>query len=224
MSGKKRKTLNHSGQGAASNHSVQGAVSEQTSEQTSEHTSIFGKKKKYKINYKRLSLLVGGVALLIGLIVGIVFWSRPSDGEKKVYDVLVQLRDQKNSDPIEDAKSSAKKGDVVSLRVTGSEWSKTEKISYLILKMELTEEEAQKIVQSETKKLKEKEALEKGIANEEMLKNMPREEKANFLVEDVLFREYRINFEKLPEFDEKEVRNGQPFEEKIFGWEIVEKK
>lgn len=182
-----------------------------------------GKRRKYKIDYKRLGVLIGGVILVIGIIGGGIWFFKNRGGEVKVYEALVQLKDQTSSDAEEDAKNSAKAGDVILVREAGQEWSKTEKISYLILKMKLNEEQAQQLVQPKTKKISEEEALEKGIVNEEMLKEMPKEEKEQMLVENVLFREYRVKIEEL-EFDFMKVREKQPFEEEVFGWEVVQKK
>ncbi len=184
------------------------------------------KKKKYKIDYKKLVILAGGAILLIGIVGGgIWFFKKQAEkkGEVKIYDVLVQLKDQKSSNLEEDAQNSAKAGDVILVRETGGEWSKTERISYLILKMKLDEKQAQKIVQPKTEKLSKDEALEKGVVQEEQLKDMEKEELKMMLVETVLFREYRVKIEEL-EFDLMKVREKQPFEEEEFGWEIVEKK
>lgn len=181
------------------------------------------KKKKYKINYKRLGILLGGVVLIIGLIIGGIWFFKDRGGEVKVYEALIQLKDQTSSNEQEDAKSSAKAGDVLLVREAGQEWSNTEKISYLIIKMRLNQEQAQDLTKSKTKKLSKKEALEKGIINEEMLKEMPKEEQEQMLTENVLFREYRVKIEEL-DFDFMKVREKQPFENQEFGWEIVEKK
>ncbi len=181
------------------------------------------KKRKYKIDYRNLSFLIGGLILLIGIIGGGIWFFKSKKGEVKVYDALVMLKDQKSANSEEDAKNSAKKGDVILIRETGQEWSKTEKISYLILKIKLNEKQAQKIVQAKTKKLSKDEAKEKGLVDDERLKTMEKEELEQTLKEDILFREYRVKIEKL-EFDPMKVRNEQPFEDEEFGWSLVEKK
>ncbi len=77
-------------------------------------TTEIAKKKKYKIDYKKLGILVGGVILLIGIIGGGIWFFRlkleEGVDEIKTYDLLVQLKDQKSANLEEDAKNSAKKG------------------------------------------------------------------------------------------------------------------
>lgn len=182
------------------------------------------KKVKYKIDYKKLSFLGGFLILIVAIVWGSFYFFKNRDGgEEKIYDVVIQLRDRTNSDPEEDARSSAKKGDVVLIRNAGQEWSTTEKVSYLIIKMKLDEKQSQKIVQSKTKKLSKDEAKEKGLLDDEMLENISKEELEQTLKEDVLFREYRVKIEEM-DFDPMKVREAQPFPDEEFGWEIVEKK
>lgn len=103
------------------------------------------------LRYWRLILFV---LVIIGAIYGIYrgivyFWG----GEEKVYQVLVTTYDDKLSDPEEDKRSSMKKGYVVGVYAENHEWSESEKLSYLILKMKLTEEEAQKITEPVKKEI-----------------------------------------------------------------------
>ncbi|MBT3356537.1 hypothetical protein HN399_04290 [bacterium] len=197
---------------------------EQQEEMSKHETKRPKKRVKYKIDYKKLGLLFGGLLLMIALVYGGIWFFRSRDGgEIKVYDAVIQLRDRTNSDPEEDARNSAKKGDVILVRETGKEWSTTEKVSYLIIKMKLSEKEAQKIVQPKTKKLSKDEAKEKGVVNDEMLKEMEKEELNQALTQAVIFREYRVKIEDM-DFDLMKVREAQPFPDKEFDWEIVEKK
>jgi hypothetical protein len=181
-------------------------------------------KVKYKVDYKKLSFLIGGAILIGGLIWGgIYFFRSKNKTEYKVYDAAIQLRDQKNSNPEEDARSSSKKGDVILIRETGREWSDTEKVSYLIIKIKLSDEQAQKIVQAKATNLSKEEALEKGILNEEMSKDMQKEELDQLLKEDILFREYRIDIDKLG-LDLEKIQKERKIPEEEFNWKIVEKK
>ena len=182
-------------------------------------------KTKYKIDYKKFGTLLSGIVLLVAIIFGgIWFFGRDKkDDPIKVYDVAVQLKDQKNSDPEEDAKNSLKAGDAALVRETGREWSNTEKISYLIIKMKIRQSQAQKLMESETKKLSEKEAIERGLADEERMKEMTKEERKEALKEVVRLRKYRIKIEEL-DFDPMRVREAQPFPNQEFGWKIVERK
>lgn len=184
------------------------------------------KKEQYKISYKKLGFRVGGMILVIGLVWGgIGFFKKRAEiqGETKVYEVLIQLQDQVNPDPEEDAKSSAKKGDAILVRETGKVWSKTERISYLILKIKLNEDQAQKIVQAKTRKLSKKEGLEKGLIDNDKLEKFNNQTPKQELTEDILFREYRVKIEEL-DFDWMKVRERQPFEKEVFEWEMIQKK
>ncbi len=189
-----------------------------------QENSTVKKKVRYKIDYKKLGFLFGVIVLLAGIIWGVIhFFSSRDKSEYKIYDAAIQLRDRSNSDPEEDARSSAKKGDVILVRETGREWSDTEKVSYLIIKIKLNEEQAQKIVQSKTKKLSKDEATKKGILNEEMSKEMQKEELEQLLKEDVLFREYRIDVDKL-ELDLEKIQKEGIIPDEEFTWRNVEKK
>lgn len=186
-------------------------------------------KSRYRIEWKKLVLLIGALVLLAAIVFGVwwFFWGRDKkDDPVMVYDVAVMLKDQNQKDPEEDLKSSLKAGDVVLTRETGREWSNTERISYLILKMKLKQSEAAKLTEPETKKLSEKEAKEKGLIPEERgerEEEMEKEELEQRLIQTVRARKYRINIEDM-DFDISQVRNGQPFPDKEFGWGIVEKK
>jgi hypothetical protein len=183
-------------------------------------------KSRYQINWKKLGTLIGGVVLIIALLAGIwwLIWGRDKqDDPVAVYDVAVMLKDQTNSDPEEDARTSLKAGDVVLARETGREWSDTEKISYLILKMKLKQSQAMKLVEPEYVELSEKEAIEEGLIDKERMGEMEKVELEEFLKKDVRARMYRIKIEDL-EFDPMQVRNAQPFPDQEFDWKIVEKK
>ena len=70
------------------------------------------------------------------------------EGERdgtKLYDVLIKLGDNTSPDPEEDERACYKEGDIVIVRPTGHMWSDTEKNSFLIVQLYLTEEEAQNL-------------------------------------------------------------------------------
>ena len=187
------------------------------------------KKSRYRIEWKKLVLLVGALVVLAAIVFGVrwFFWGRDKkDDPVKVYDVAVMLKNQNQKDPEEDMKSSLKAGDVVLARETGREWSNTERISYLIIKMKIKESEAAKLTEPETEKLSEKEAKEKGLLPEEdenRDEKMEKEELEQRLIQTVRARKYRIKIEDM-DFDISTVRNAQPFPNEEFGWSIIEKK
>lgn len=144
----------------------------------------------------------------------------------------MQVRDQNaNGDEKENAKTSLKKGDVLLAQEEGHNWSTTEKVSYLILKINLTEKQREKLVDSVYKKLTRKE-IKKELEN---FKNgrddIPDEEIDRYKEElknrkdVVVLRKYRINMEKyFPDFVANDLVVGQPYEDKVFDWSIVQKK
>lgn len=174
---------------------------------------------KYQIDKKALAIRIIFFLLIGAIAWGAFFWLKKGDGEQisgevKTWDVLVQTKDQTNPNPDEDARSSFKAGDVVLVRESGREWTTIEKSSYLILKMKLTAEQAQKLTQPETIELSEKEALEQGILSEEMKKELPKEELEQMLKKEVRARMYRIDLDKIDSSDK----------EKEYEWKVVEEK
>lgn len=162
---------------------------------------------KYKPSWIKISLLALGLVALIagGYFLVKKFW--PS-APQTVYEMVVQVRDQPDEDPVEDARTNMKKGDVLVAFPVGHKWSETEKTSYLILKMKLTQEQLKKLTTPE----KEQAEQESGDAK---AKHPP--------AKIIRMRPYRIKIEQL-NFNLDDFSNGQPFTDKIFGWEIVEKK
>ena len=178
---------------------------------------------------KKNLIIIGVVALVFvvgALLKTYVFKSAP----KQIYEVAIMVRSQKNSDPSEDRKTSLKRGDVLVTQKDGHNWSKTESISYLILRMNLTEEQAQKLTQAKTREISEKELSdeERGRIEEEKqrAKDEDREYHEEPRQETLIAREYYID---MTEFDEQgfkavDLISGQPFQEEVFDWGIVERK
>ncbi len=158
---------------------------------------------------KKTIIIIVVIAVLVLAVWGI--WEllsrdkNPSGEEqaKTVYQVMVAIRDQKSSDPVEDARSSLKAGDVLLVKSgENSPWSDTEKTSSLILKMELFPDEVQKLVESVTEKNSDSEEAQENIT---------------------LLRKYRIDFDEI-DFDAEKWNGVQPFDDKTFDWSIVEEK
>lgn len=177
------------------------------------------RKKKFAIVLViALVLIVGGWFIVTKVI-------KPAP--KQAYDVAVMVRSQ-GGGGADDAKSNLKKGDVLAIQKQGHNWSKTEKISYLILEMELTQEQKQKLMQPKTKELDKEESLEKGLIRQEELEGenaMSGAELEERLKQTVSAREYYIDFDELPkDFKPADLINNQPFEGQVFDWGIVDKK
>ncbi len=180
-----------------------------------------------KIFFHKLLFVFIFVALLgVGFLLFNQFYHPPA---KQIYEVAVMVRDQHNSDPEEDRRTSLKKGDVLVVHPEGHNWSRTEKISYLILKMKLTKTQAEKLTRPEEEKLSRSERKKR---LEEMTKDRNLKKEEIKRIEEELKQErkvirarlYKIDLSKLGEFKPVDLLKGQPFQDKIYDWSIVEKK
>lgn len=153
---------------------------------------------------------------------------------KFLYQAAIFPYDQKSSNPAEDQKSSHKRGDVLVIKKEEEgkkiSWSRTERITYLILKLELTEEQAQKLTMADEREIPEKDwsEEEKQMAAEEKQRAEAegREYQPEPKRETLRPRLYYVDLSKKPfnDFDRNVLLTGQPWEEDIFNWSIVEKK
>ncbi len=168
--------------------------------------------------------------LILIVVLGVLWLAKKylfKTAPKSLYDVAVVVRDQRSSD----GGQSLKVGDVLLTKEDGHKWSKTERISYLILKMNLTKEQSEKLSKAKDRKLTKDEKvkeIEQFKANRD---DMPEEELKMFEEEleqrreTILMREYRINMEKkFPDFRANDLINGHPFDGEIFDWGIVKKR
>jgi hypothetical protein len=189
-------------------------------------------KRKIKkiLRTKQGVIIVAAIIVLIGgyFLIAHNLKSGKND-QKQMYDVLIMVHNQSNSNPEEDRRTSLKEGDVLIVQPSGHEWSNTEKISYLILKMNLTEDEAAKLVQPKEQQIEEKNlsAEEKQRIEQEKqdAQKAGREYKAEPRMETLIARQYFINLrEHFPKFKDIDLLSGQPFLDKTYDWGIVSKK
>ncbi|TSD00926.1 MAG: hypothetical protein Athens071425_532 [Parcubacteria group bacterium Athens0714_25] len=187
---------------------------------------------------KKVIIIIAVGVLILGSLGIWKFWGDDNESSeentKQVYQAIVAIRDQKSSDPVEDARSSLKAGDVILVKSgENNPWSDTEKASNLILKMELNEEQAQKLVESVTEKLGKDEKKSQLAEYEKSMKEnggqldgeeMKRyEEELDGQENVVVLRKYRIDFDEI-DFAPEDLGKGQPFPDKVFDWKIVEEK
>ena len=165
---------------------------------------------------------------IIGLIYG-VFWvvnkyiikGKLGGGETKNYQVLVAAYDNKLSDPEEDKRSSMKKGFVVGVYDENHQWSDSEKISYLILKMKLNEKEVSKITEPIEEDIDIKTLPEE---QQKMINEQKKEERnPEDLKKTISVRKYKVDLEKIGFSDMSVLLKGQPFGDKVFDWGIMKK-
>ena len=180
-----------------------------------------------QISRKKLTT-IAIIILFLGTIVAAFIVKNIDKPTKSIYEVAVMVQSQNNSDSEEDRKTSLKKGDVLTIQKGDHNWSKTESVSYLILKMNLTKEQAQKLTQPKTRELayEELSEAEKSMVDEEKkrAKSEGREYVPEPREETLIAREYYIDLNKLEDFKPSDLILKQPFEGRVFDWSIVEKK
>lgn len=162
------------------------------------------------------------IIIVAGAVWGIIKFKNRNNPENQpqVYDALVNVVDQKTNDPVEDAKSSLKAGDVIVYFPEGHPWSDTEKNSYLIVKLKLKPADAAKLTQAKTVESKKPTSPAGGQETNNKEQAGPG---AGSQTETVLARQYRLN---LPSFDVQKFwgDHQQPFADKIFNSSIIQKK
>lgn len=174
---------------------------------------------------KKWSIIVGSVLLLLILAGGGIWgWmkyknNKDPQNQPQVYEAMVMVVDQKNSDPEEDKRASLKKGDVIAYFPEGHSWSETERISYLIVKIKLKPDEATKLTEAETKEVKGDKGDVKGEKGEKGVKG----EMGGPRMETIRARKYTLD---LPGYDLQKFwqSHEQPFQDKVFGAGIIDKK
>lgn len=153
--------------------------------------------------------------------------------EKKIYEALVSVREMSGAGSAEEkARSTMYPGDVIAIKEGAGNWSTTEQVSYLIVKLNLKPSEAAKLTSPLTEKVSsdEVEAEVKRFkeSNPDLKKeDMERfEEEAENRENTLRQREYYIDLKKiLPEnFDPNSLVGGQPAEDKIFDRKVIEKR
>ena len=185
--------------------------------------------RRFGQNFLRLSLKEKIQICLFLAIIVLLIWGVPKlfkSPPQALYEVAVFAHNQSNSD----SGSSMGVGDVLVTMKEGHSWSRTEKISYLILKMELTEDQAQKLTQADEKEIpfKDWSEEEKKRAEEEetRAKEEDREYRREPKRETLRPRLYQIDMEDkaFESFKRIDLLNGQPFDDQVFDWGIVDKK
>ena len=181
----------------------------------------------YKKLDNKYKYILAGVALAVLLSVGLGIYKFTQyliyNYSKQTYEVAVMIRNQKNPDPIEDARSSLKYGDVLVVKKEGHQWSDIEKISYLIIKMRLNRNQAQKITEAKYQKEKYENLDEEGRKElNDRLKSWGLKDVPLVIVKA---RQYRINMEKyFKDFDPVDLLHKSLYQDRVFDWSVVEKK
>jgi hypothetical protein len=172
-------------------------------------------------------LILAIILLIVGINKKYIFKKEP----KQLYEVAIMVRNQTNSNEEEDKRTSLKIGDVLLVQKVGHKWSRTERVSYLLLKMNLTKSQIEKLTKPIEKKLSKREINKELEEFKQNKADIPQEELKRFTDElkkrrkTILMRQYRINMEKyFSDFKANDLIQGQPFKDQIFDWKVVEKK
>ena len=172
--------------------------------------------------------LVLAIIILVTAFLAFKKFYKPE--ELKSYEALVSIREMSGAGSAEEkARSTMYPGDVIAIKEGAGNWSTTERVSYLIVKLNLKPSQAEKLTRALTEKPS-SDSVEVEIKRfKESSPELKKEDIERFEEEaknrDITLkqREYRINLKKiLPEnFDPNTLVNGQPTEGKTFGWEAV---
>ena len=184
---------------------------------------LLKKRKDYSLKKKILTAILI-IAVLYGgwFLIFKIFKPVP----KQIYEVAVYAHNQSGSDP----SSSMRMGDALVVMKEGHSWSHTESVSYLILKMNLSEEQAQKLSMADEKEIPFKQWSDEEKQRTEEEEARAKEDDREYFEEPkretLRPRLYRIDLEdKVFEgFTRVQLMQGQPFDDQIFDWGIVEKK
>lgn len=158
------------------------------------------------MNKKKIIIIA---VILAAVLAGAIFawkkFKKPKEDTRSIYEALVQVVDQQASTPEEDKRSSLKHGDVIAILPEGHPWTDTERLSYLIVKIKLTAEDAAKLMEPVTQEVKNKDNAEGGPE-----------------VETVRPRKYYLDI-KVPTVNEL-MTKGQPYPDKVFGEGVIEER
>ncbi len=158
--------------------------------------------KKFFQNKKRFTVLaVAAVLILSGLAFGVCKYKLAAENKKQLYEALTEMRGEEA-------------GDAIAVLPAGHQWSETERTSYLILKIRLTPEDAAKLTQPETREAKPPLGSE---ASKDEKRDMGPQ------LETVRARAYRLKIETL-DFNLDEIWKGQPYADKVFDEDLIQKK
>lgn len=165
---------------------------------------------------KRFAIFAVGVLLLAGAAVFLIARGLNKNkgldkvsleqaakmGEMATHKLMIQIENPKGK--AEDASGRYERGDIILIMPSDHQFSAAEKEGTLIIKMDLTEKQAEVMVQSLSKETNQKD--ERDRPQEETLKR----------------RKFAADLAKIgiSEGDEK----GREIENKIFGWDIVYEK
>ena len=159
---------------------------------------------------KTVSILILATLLIFGIYLFFLKddnnQSRIEDYDKIVeYEALVVLRSQSGGTPEEDRANNLKRGDVIALQLAPIEWSKTEKASYLIVRLKDKKGEILKLLEQVEKKGEKMEGTDE------------------YETITIQVRKYYIDIEKTG-FTGNHTINGQPLMDKQFDAKIIKKK
>ena len=165
---------------------------------------------------KRFFLFVGTIIVLLAILVflGVRLFNRDMGKEElpetpAVYEAITMITDETSGEAEGGKDNSLKKGDVIAVFPEGHPWSETEETSYLILKLRLKKEEADKLLESVTRELEGGEEEREFGSRQEIIQA----------------RKYRLKIESLGFDLQKFWENPvQPYFDQVFDSSLIEEK
>jgi len=181
------------------------------------------KKNEKIMKYKKLLTIIS-FAIVIVVIFSFVI-SKIVGEKMPYYEVAVLLEDFKYD---KNPKTMKLVGDVVVIQNKDFAWSKNDSEKYLILKMDITEDQSRKLIIPKQIEIPYDELSEEERENIQREEESARENGEDYEYEprtEILApREYRINLEKVGNLRNIDLTRGQPFFKKVYDWDIVEER
>jgi len=164
-------------------------------------------------NKTKKILTIFVVVSIIFLLLYLIIFVNKDDEELKIddynkiveYEALVVIRPQTGGTPEEDRANNLKRGDVIALQEAPIEWSRTELVSYLLVRLKDKKGEILKLLEP----VEEKGEKREGTDEYEMI--------------TVQARKYYVDLDKVG-FTGEHVISGQPLLEKQFDASVIKKK
>ena len=133
------------------------------------------------------------------------------------YQVAVYLAGQDETDPLKPWY-----GDAFMIQGQNFLFSSQDLASYMIIKMDLSEKEVQKLNMPVQRELAESELPEEVQAQRREMREQG--EKPEPYLETIANRKYRTDMDRFGNIGVDDLKNGQPYLDKVYGWKIVEER
>ena len=170
--------------------------------------------------------------IIVGIIIFIIILGFLSLGKKdktiqsqEYYEAAVIIEDSKYD---KNPKSMKKIGDVIVIQNKDYKWSEIDRTKYLILKMDIDEDERKQLIIPGGKEIRFNDLSDEEKENIKEREKLAKENGEEYEYEPNInisaARKYAINLDKVGDIKDIDLSKGQPFFDKIYTWKIVEKR